>query len=559
MRRRPVVLGGTIVVPAKAGRSKRRGLDRFEVGLLALMGLLSLWPVGLDLWQTVAPGLVWTHTDGFFVVDQMQYLSWIQSSSQHFLISDLFVLRPTPADYFQPAIIISGLLVRLGVSAWLSLMLWKPVAVGGLFMAVRAAARHSFDRPIDRRVALTLGLLFGSLSAVYGSLGVIGDMLPMWQSWGYPFGLIALGLVIFALLGYARARTEGRLVWWPGLLGALAGTLHPWQGELMILVVAGAELVCWRETASWWHTTRDDRVRPRTRAQLLVDPRGALPMATLVVVAIPLLYYFGLGHFDITWKLASQASNHDWSASAIVIAAAPLAVFAALGYRGRPEDFFDLLIRMWLPAALLSYVLSVTALGATPLHAVEGITIPLALLAVRGVRRSGLRRIPHGRVVAWTAVLAGTVPVTAYTLARAHVYTRPTPGNANFITEDESHALSYLARNPTPGNVLTTFYMGEVLPGLTGRQVNVGTCLWSEPRCAQRTATAYALFRGRLSPAAAQTVVRDSGVRFLLASCSRHVDLRRLLKSLVVSFRRFGCADVYELERPSRGPPKRAV
>lgn len=457
-----MAVGGVIVAPATAARSARRGLDGFEAGLLALMGLLSLWVVGSDLWQPIAHDLVWTHTDGFFVVDQLQYLAWVQSSAQHFLVSDLYVLRSTPADYFQPAIILSGLLVRLGVAAWLALMLWKPVAVVGLFMAVRAAARHSFKRPIDRRVALTLGLLFGSLSAVYGSVGVVGDMMPTWQSWGYPFGLMALALVVFGLLVYARARTEARLSWWPGLLGGLAGTLHPWQGELMILIVAGAELVCWRETVSRWQTARSDRTRPRT--QLLTDPRGALPVVTVVLVAIPLLYYLSLSHLDVVWKMASQASNHDWSASAIAIAAAPLAVFAALGYWGRPDDFFELLIRTWPAAALVSYGLSRTVLGATPLHAVEGITIPLALLAVKGARRTGLRRIPHGGIVAWVAVLAGTVPAIGYLITHAHIYTKPTPGNANFITTDESHALSYLAHNPTPGGVLTTSTWARCCP-----------------------------------------------------------------------------------------------
>ena len=541
-----------------------RGPDRFEAALLVVVGLLSLWVVGSDVWQTIAHNVVWTHTDGFFTGDQLQYLAWIQSSSRHVLISNLFVLRSTPADYFQPAIILSGLVTHLGVAPWLSLMLWKPVAVVAIFMAVRAAAHHSFDRPIDRRIAMTLGLLFGSLSAVYGSVGVIGDMMPMWQSWGYPFGLIAVALVVFGLLGYARARggyapvrggyarTAGRLRWWPGLLGGLAGTLHPWQGELMILVVAGAELANGRETLRWWRRARAER----TRAQLLIDPRVTLPAVTLALVAVPLIYYLGLGRLDSNWGLGRGALSHGFSFSAIAIAAAPLAVFAALGYRGRCDDFFELLIRTWLPAALVLYVLSVTALGGTPLHAVEGLTVPLALLAVKGVRRTGLRRIPHGRLVAWAAVVVGTVPAAVYTIAYAHTYTNPTPGNANFITPSESRAVDYLAGDPTPGGVLTTYYLGAAIPGLTGRPVNVGDCAWSQPRCYPRLTAAEALFGGRLSRPAARRLVRDSGARFVLIGCSPHVGLSRELGALVVSHRRFGCADLYELvsPHPARGP-----
>ncbi|MGB9184205.1 MAG: hypothetical protein WCB67_09060, partial [Solirubrobacteraceae bacterium] len=84
--------------------AKRRSrIDRVELALLALFALMSLWVVGLDLWQVVAHGAVWTGTDGFFIVDQMQYLAWIQSASHHLLVSNLFVLRSTPSDYFQHA------------------------------------------------------------------------------------------------------------------------------------------------------------------------------------------------------------------------------------------------------------------------------------------------------------------------------------------------------------------------------------------------------------------------------------------------------------------------
>ena len=195
----------------------------------------------------VVNGRVWTGTDGFFIVDQMQYLAWIQSASHHLLASNLFVLRPTPSDYFQPAVAISGVIAALGVAPWLALLLWKPVAVLGTFFAMRAYANRSLDGRYARRAALTLGLLFGSFSVVYGAFGIVGDMMPDCLSWGYPFGLMAVALIVFGLLGYDQARTQGRLVWAPGLLGAVASTLHPWQGELMIVIIVLAELVRWRE------------------------------------------------------------------------------------------------------------------------------------------------------------------------------------------------------------------------------------------------------------------------------------------------------------------------
>lgn len=527
----------------------RRGLDRFEIALLAVFAALSLWVVGSDVVITLTRDRQWTHTDGFYSGDQLQYLSWIQSSARHGLISNLFVLRHTPADYLQPAIMLSALLVRLGVPAWLSLMLWKPVAVIVLFMGVRAVVRHCLHRTFDRRAALVLALLFASLSDLYGSVGVVGDMISVWQSWGYPFGLIGVGLIVYGMLGYARARDAGRIAWVPGLLGALAGSLHPWQGEMMFGVVALAELVRAPDTLR--------RARARGRWGWARDPTLRLAVLTLVAVAIPLLYYFALGHLDPVWRMSQAHAKHTGAASTgVIIAAAPLLAFALLGYRGRPADFVELQLRCWIPATLVIWVFSTTAAGATPLHAVNGLPVPMAVLAVLGVRRVGLDRLAHGRALAVAAIAIVVVPGTVYTMADAHNFTNPTPGNANFVTPGESRALDYLRRDPAPGGVLSKFYLGEAIPGVTGRHDFVGDCLWSEPNCFGRSRMVDQLLAGRLSAAQARRFVSRSGARFLLAGCGTSFDPRGQLGDLVLSTRRFGCATLYQLRPsgPARGP-----
>ena len=141
---------GTAVKPARAR------LDRFDLGVLLVFAAVSVWVLGLDLYQVIVHGRVWTGTDGLYLVDQMQYLAWIRDASHHVLASNLFVLRPTTADYFQPAIMISGGLTALGMAPSLSLLLWKPVAVVTLFFAVRAYVGHSLAGRWPRRTALAV-------------------------------------------------------------------------------------------------------------------------------------------------------------------------------------------------------------------------------------------------------------------------------------------------------------------------------------------------------------------------------------------------------------------
>jgi hypothetical protein len=538
--------------PAVPQPARARRVDRFEIALLAVFGAVSMWVVALDVFHAAHDGLTWTGTDGYYIVDQMQYLSWIQSAAHHGLIANLFVLRSTPSDYFQPAILISGAVAAVGVPSWLALLLWKPVAVVTLFLSVRAVSHRIFTVTIQRRAALTLALFFGSFTVIYGLLGIVGDMMPTWLSWGYPFGLMAVALIVFALVRYDRMRATGRPDWVSGLLGALASTLHPWQGETLILIIIFAELVRWRELLLWWRTAQWRRL--------------ALPALTVALTGLPLLYYLLLGHVDVSWKLARVQSKHAFPFSAIALGIAPLAIPALLGYRGRPASMLELLLRVWGPVAIVIYIFSATGLSATPLHAFDGITVPLAVLAVTGVARTSLNALPRARLVAAGVIALGVIPANAYALATAHTYVDPAGGNANFITHDEHAALRYLAKNPDPGGVLTQFYLGEAVPGATGRRTFVGNCLWSEPNCMPRSLAADALFRGQDTVAQAQHLVRQSGARFLLASCAPHADLARRLGELVVSTVHFGCATVYELEPPDAAegplaelPPNAAV
>jgi hypothetical protein len=539
-------LGGVGAVPNGPTRLR---IDKLELVLLASFAVASVWVLALDLWQVIAHGRVWTGTDGSFIVDQMQYLAWIVSASRHVLIANLFVLHRTPADYFQPAIAISGALTALGLPPTLALLLWKPVAVVSLFGAVRAYAHRGLGRSTraQRLAMITLALFFGSFTVLAGQLSVIGDVFPAFLTWGYPFALMAVAAAIFALLAYDRARAAAKFGWAPALLAGLAGSLHPWQAELLILIVLGAEL-------SDLRGVRATGVQPRV---LLRSVRLRLAAATLVGAVLPLLYYVALGKLDISWQLARLASKHSFPVLTIAVAIGPLLLVALLGYRGAAAGFLGRATRIWPAAAFVIYMLSSTTLGATPLHAFDGITVPLALLAVAGWRGLRWGRGRSRRALGAALVVLGTLPATVYELASERTFVAPTSGNANFITRDESRALAFLRRDRQRGGVMTRFYLGAVVPARTGRPTYVGDCIWSQPSCSPRAIDVQSLLDDALPTVAARLLVASSHARFVLADCQAHAGLTQELGPLIASVHRFGCATVY-LVRPEPLPESSA-
>src|SRR5579884_2377633 len=522
--------------PAPPMRAARRARpDAVEWAALAVFAALSLWTLGLDLGQVIAHGRVWTGTDGTYITDQMQYLAWIKDASHHVLVSNLFVLRSTPADYFQPAVVISGALTALGMAPWLALLLWKPVAVVSLWLAFRAYVHRTVPGRLGRRAALILALFFGSYTLVYGQWGVVGDMMPGFLSWGYTFGLLALALMVFALVRYERARERGEITVVPGVLGAIAALLHPWHGELFVVVLVGAE------AALWW------LAKPRRRPPL------GLAVLTVGLTGAALLYYEILGRADKSWELARVASKHGgfplWT---VALAAAPLLVPAALAWRAPQRTFGQIATRVWPVATLIIWVLSASALSATPLHAVQGLTLPLGVLAVQGVARLRLDRAPRMRLAAVPAIALLTVPGTIKLMQEGKQLASPTYNNANFIAKPERAALRYLAHTPDRGGVLARPYLGLVVPALTDRNTFVGDCLWSEPGCSQRVNATQALFSGSMAPGQARAFVRATGARFLLSDCKQAAELSHVLGSMLLSVHRFGCATVYELADPAK-------
>src|SRR5437764_7917811 len=133
-----------------------------------------------------------------------------------------------------------------------------------------------------------------TLAIFAASYGVLGDEWIPFMSWGYLFGLVAVAAAIGALLAYDRAHRNGEVSWLAPALALLASWLHPWQGELLILVVLGSELLL--------HGKPSDKARPIR-----------LPLATVAAATLPLLYYAVLDRIDPAWGFAASLSQRQWS------------------------------------------------------------------------------------------------------------------------------------------------------------------------------------------------------------------------------------------------------
>jgi hypothetical protein len=375
----------------------------------------------------------------------------------------------------------------------------------------------------------------------FGSFGTLGDeWLPFW-SWGYPFGLMAIAAMVAGIVAYSRARERGTGMWQAPVLGLLASWLHPWQGETLILLVIGGELLA---------------AVSRPVPSVPIRRRVLLAAGTVLVTALPLIYYGILDRVDEVWRLGRLGTSNGWGFGGVMESLVPLVVAAALSYRWRPRSFLAAATMTWPFVALAVYGVSIAGLGATPLHAFAGVTIPLAVLAVNGIRSLPLSRVPFRRLAGALLIAAFTIPATVEQLSSAHIFMGPYKNDGNFIRRDEQRALSFLARYHEPGGVLAPFYLGMVVPAITGRHTYIGDLLWSVPNYAERFTQSFNLFKYPETGPDARRFVLSTGARFVLNDCHGHAGgLVRKLTPISRAIYPFGCSTVLEI---SRSPNARA-
>ena len=476
---------------------------------------------------TLAFVVVWCTAKGLTFVgpysalfgnDELRYLAWIREAGLHGLIADPY-RAGAPQVYLQPVFLISGLLWRAGLSIQLSYLVWTPLALVTLaYGYARFTGRFLAGREHAAAFALSL-LYFSPLVPLFDYGGIVNanganDLViaashgaSYWQAWGFLPTVIALGLMPLFLLG-VEAMISGdpdRLaVIGTSLAGLVVAWLHPWGGLELILVTAGVIILR----------------RIPIRANQLVIPALA--------VAGPLVYYEILSRVDPAWSLSLLRSGTGGPVWPLVIAYLPLLLLAFLALRP-PRTPGEQLLGLWLAAAALAYL----ALPDSRDAALEGISLPLAILAV-----SGWRRLKLSPRVAWVAVALAVLPGAAYSADTFWDYFRS--HDVPFgLRRGEQQAMLSLQR--VRANVLATAYLAPALPAITsfvGRPLSIPPFLLDAP----------------VSTSAAQRFLTSANIRAVILDCvSSHQDLAGVIPRVGLARQNFGCARVFRRTSRSVG------
>ncbi len=536
------------------------------LGLLALCSCAVL----LDSVQIALreDGVLWG-ADSPVIGDTAQYLALVRDAAQGVLVGNPFDMRPDVDSLLHPGWVLTGALTALGLSPGLALLLFKPVAVAAVFLGAHLYTRRLFEDRFQRRIALVLALF--ALSPVLAAIDVVNvlrldqvpyagtverqfvsigrELMPIAQLLGYPWAAITVGLMPLVLLAYERGRRgQPRYLALAATGLALCCWLHPWQGATVWLVIAAVELagaVRTLRAARGGDAREPSPFAVRRAAVVRRLLRRALPV--LAVGALPLVYFYVLNVADSGYRrLGLLLDGGFWRPQVLAAALIPVVIPALLAYRLPVRSFQEAAARWWLPIALVVYV---QPAGTFRNHAVEGLALPLAVLAVTGLAAlpwSRWRPAWSSRAVALGVVALFCVPAVAMQLLIAHTSVRD-PDTRPYLVQGEADALRALDDDPRPGGVLAPGPITLLVPGLTGREIWSSGLIWT-PDAYQRSAQTQELFERRMPAAEARILVRGSGARFLLSDChGERPDLTHELSGLVARTRQFGCARLYEL------------
>lgn len=521
-----------------------RTIIRSYAPVFALLALWAAAPIADVVLHVARHGGVLTGAFGQDTYDQVAYLAWSRDAGNHVLASNLWSISPTPHDYLHPMFLISGLLWRLGLSIQLAYLIWTPVGFLVLFLGFAAYARHLLRSGRGAQAAALIVALFYETPllplAHWTSALSPGHQLQLifatddahsaLNLWGFEHTAIAIGLMPVFLIACERLLTTrvGVHRSWAtvaSVAGALVAWLRPWQGATLLAIIGLLFLVR----------------PPRRRFVALAIPA--------VVTALPLIYGVVLARADPSW--ASFQSKTEGFATApwwaLLASFGPLGVLALLGWR-RPSGDAEWMLVLWLLACAAVYFL----IPEDPPHALSGITLPLAVLAVRGWRKL---KLPAwlGVPAAAALIAAVTVPAAVYQGIESRKYfTDPARAallKLQVISPDEAAALRFIAHSQRRGGVLAPQYLSMSVPGLTGLPTYAGHVMWQPSSNGETAAIFFAPSLRDPTGAIRRGILRRSRAIFVLAECGTPAALGSAITPLVRPAGRFGCVTVYERQQ----------
>lgn len=184
----------------------------------------------------LARGHALTGGENAVAADQLQYLSWIVSSSKTIAINSLWSIPAQTGSWFvHPGFSLSGFLVRAGFDPIVAFQLWKPASLSMICIGFALYVRRLLPAGGARTAGLALAL-FG-LSPAGALLGwnrlasghglqsqlefAAGEVFaPSWQ-WGYMMTAIAVALMVLGLLA-AEAALRPDAGPWPSIAATAA-------------------------------------------------------------------------------------------------------------------------------------------------------------------------------------------------------------------------------------------------------------------------------------------------------------------------------------------------
>jgi hypothetical protein len=462
--------------------------------------------------------------------DQYRYLAWIRDAGDHLLISNQFGPESPSHIYLQPMFALSGLAWKLGIDLRLAYLLWLPVCLGVLVYGFKAYVARNVEGEWARRSALVIALFyFTPLLPILDYGGVFNrdqnwfstiaaaDLAPYWQAWGYLPTLAALGLMPVYLLGLDAILNSSRgslrmkvsRAAWSAAAGTGVAWLHPWAGLTLVLVTGG--LVAW------------DRFARRNLPLIL----------PAVATIVPLAYYSVLSRTP-DWELSQLRFTWERPAWAVIFALAPMLPFVAVALRAPGWPVQRRAVVLWPLAAAGAYFLT----GRQGPPALAGATLPLAILCVQGWQRLGLPSAFAG-----TLVFLAVVPGIAYSAHTFFDYVR-VDQVPYVLRPDDLAAVRHAGSPPPGGSVVTSPYLGTVVPAYSGRSTWVAfSGLGTES--ARRAPYVESFLEGRLTRPQARALISVSSARYVLVDCRHRATLSSALAPTWVA--RFGCATVYRI------------